>query len=92
MSKSKTSKSKKDEESKSASKSANKKSARKSKSKTKSVKKGMTQEDEKIKLYYFDCYGRAEAIRMLLNISCVEFEDIAYKMDEWESIKSDEIF
>ena len=42
-----------------------------------------------IKLYYFNAYGRAEAIRMLLNKANVDFEDrrIEWGSEEWKALK-----
>ena len=42
-----------------------------------------------IKLYYFNAYGRAEAIRMLLNKANVDFEDrrIELGSEEWKALK-----
>lgn len=40
-----------------------------------------------IKVHYFTGYGRAEPIRMLLNHSKKEFEDIRYTFEEWGKIK-----
>lgn len=44
-------------------------------------------DDRNIKLIYFDLYGRAEGIRMLLNFARVKFEDIKVNMLEWEEMK-----
>ena len=41
-----------------------------------------------IKLIYFDLYGRAEAIRMLLAYARVKFEDVRVDMEQWEELKS----
>ena len=41
-----------------------------------------------MKLHYFSFYGRAEPIRLLLNHSGKEFEDIMHTFDEWKEIKS----
>ena len=40
-----------------------------------------------MKLYYFDVYGRAEAIRILLDYAKVEYEDVRTKQEEWGEIK-----
>ena len=37
----------------------------------------------KFKLYYFDIYGRAEAIRVLLGYKNVDYEDVRVPMGEW---------
>ena len=42
-----------------------------------------------IKLYYFDVYGRAEAIRMLLHHAKVEFTDVIVTKEEVEKMKAD---
>lgn len=42
-----------------------------------------------MKLYYFDIYVRAEAIRMLLNYSKIPFEDIRYSYEEFMKMKSE---
>ena len=42
-----------------------------------------------MKLYYFDVYGRAEAIRMLLNHAKVEFEDVRFQKEEWPKMKAE---
>eukprot|EP00347_Sterkiella_histriomuscorum_P012595 403367965 len=44
---------------------------------------------KKIKLYYFDIYGRAEPIRMLLIHAGIEFEDIQYNYLEFPQLKED---
>lgn len=38
-------------------------------------------------LHYFDCYGRAEPTRMMLNLSEIPFIDRRFAFDEWPSIK-----
>ncbi len=38
--------------------------------------------EERTVLYYFDLYGRGEAIRMLLNHAKVQFKDT--RLDNWE--------
>ena len=42
-----------------------------------------------MKLWYFDGYGRGEAIRLLLNHAGVQFEDARLKWAEWSEIKHD---
>ena len=39
------------------------------------------------KLYYFDLYGRAEAARMAMVYSGVQFEDIRVTGDSWKALK-----
>ena len=41
-----------------------------------------------MKLVYFDAYGRAEAIRMLLNSAKVEFEDVRFGFADWPTVKA----
>ena len=40
-----------------------------------------------VKLIYFDLFGRAEAIRMLLAAGKVEYEDCRLTSEEWKTIK-----
>ena len=40
-----------------------------------------------MKLVYFDVYGRAEAIRMLLNQVKVEYEDFRFGFPDWPAVK-----
>ena len=42
-----------------------------------------------MKLYYFDIYGKAEAIRMLLNHAKVEFEDCRISKEEFAKMKEE---
>ena len=42
-----------------------------------------------MKLYYFDAYGRAEAIRMLLQHAKIDFEDIIVDLTEWPTLRSE---
>mmetsp|Transcript_32359 Transcript_32359/g.31663 ORF Transcript_32359/g.31663 Transcript_32359/m.31663 type:complete len:100 (-) Transcript_32359:381-680(-) len=42
-----------------------------------------------MKLYYFDSYGRAEAIRMCLTHAKVPFEDIRLTKEEFEKLKTE---
>jgi len=41
-----------------------------------------------MKLYYFDIYGRAEGIRMLLDCAKVEFEDVRMNKEQIEEMKA----
>lgn len=42
-----------------------------------------------MKLYYFDIYARAEAIRMLLNHAKVEFEDVRLAKEDFAKLKEE---
>ena len=44
----------------------------------------------KVELLYFDGYGRAEIIRIILNYGGVEFEDKRVNFEEWPKIKPSE--
>ena len=41
-----------------------------------------------MKVYYFDLYGRAEAIRMMLSKAGVEFEDVRMTGEEFNDLKA----
>src|SRR5690606_21458026 len=41
-----------------------------------------------MKLYYFDIYGRAEAIRMLLNHAKVAFDDVKIDGEKLQELKA----
>lgn len=40
-------------------------------------------------LYFFDHYGRAEQIRMLLNHAKIEYNDMRVTKDKFEQMKAD---
>ena len=40
-----------------------------------------------MKLYYFDRYARAEAIRMMLTKAGMEFEDNRVSKEDWAEMK-----
>ena len=40
-----------------------------------------------MKIHYFNGYGRAESIRMLLSIAKVPYEDVSYTDAEWGKAK-----
>ena len=42
-----------------------------------------------MKVYYFDAYGRAEQIRILLNHAGAEYEDVRYTREKWAEVKSE---
>ena len=42
-----------------------------------------------VKVYYFDGYGRAECIRMLLTHAKVEFTDVRITPTEWPTMKTE---
>ena len=42
-----------------------------------------------IKVHYFDIYGRAEPIRMLLAHKKVEFEDHRFAREDWPKLKEE---
>ena len=42
-----------------------------------------------MKLYYFDLYGRAEPMRLLLTHAKAEWEDIRVTGDSWKELKED---
>eukprot|EP00345_Euplotes_harpa_P010154 CAMPEP_0168339336 /NCGR_PEP_ID=MMETSP0213-20121227/13397_1 /TAXON_ID=151035 /ORGANISM="Euplotes harpa, Strain FSP1.4" /LENGTH=151 /DNA_ID=CAMNT_0008345341 /DNA_START=6 /DNA_END=461 /DNA_ORIENTATION=- len=43
-----------------------------------------------MKLYYFNLYGRAECIRILLHLAKADYEDVRYEFHEWPEHKADE--
>lgn len=42
-----------------------------------------------MKLYYFDLYGRAEPIRVLLNHASLDYEDVRVTGPTWAELKAD---
>ena len=44
-----------------------------------------------LQLVYFNAYGRAEPIRMLLHHAKVEFEDVRIEKEDWPKYKQDHI-
>ena len=42
-----------------------------------------------MKLTYFDAYGRAESLRLLLNYAGIEYEDERIAFKDWPAIKKD---
>ena len=42
-----------------------------------------------MKLYYFDLYGRAEPIRILLDHAKVDYEDVRVSGPSWKELKED---
>ena len=45
-----------------------------------------------MKLYYFDRYARAEAIRMMLTKAGMEFEDNRVSKEDWAEMKGNTQF
>ena len=45
-----------------------------------------------MKLYYFDCYGRVENTRIMLNYAKVQFEDIRIDYDKFSDLKKEGVF
>ena len=45
------------------------------------------EDSQKLKLYYFDIFGRAEPIRILLDHAKVPFEDIKFSFAEFPALK-----
>jgi len=43
-----------------------------------------------LKVYYFDVYGRAEPIRMLLSHAKVPFEDVRLQAEDFAKLKTDQ--
>ena len=43
-----------------------------------------------MKIYYFDAYGRAEQLRLLLNHAGQAFEDVRFTREQWGKAKVDE--
>merc|ERR1712046_43913 len=41
----------------------------------------------KFKFYYFDLYGRGEAIRLLMGYKKLDYEDVRVKMEDWATVK-----
>jgi glutaredoxin len=42
-----------------------------------------------MKLYYFDAHGKGDAIRALLHIAKVEFEDVRLDKEGFEKLKAE---
>jgi hypothetical protein len=43
-------------------------------------------------LYYYDCYGNAESIRMLFNYKNIDFDDERLNYEEFTNLKKSGLF
>ncbi len=60
--------------------------SKRSKYEAKRFTKSASKNKHDITLTYFDMYGRAEAIRMLLSHAGIKFKDIRHSPDKWPKV------